>query len=72
MSDEVAKIDRLSRMTKQQIINFAREHFKDNYVAVYKRIGTDSTQKKIEKPAITPIPAHRDMQRSLVTNIIHS
>lgn len=71
-ADEVAKIDRLSRMTKQQIINFAREHFKDNYVAVYKRIGTDSTQKKIEKPAITPIPVNRDMQSSFVTNIINS
>lgn len=71
-ADEVAKLDRLSGMTKQQIINFAREYFKDNYVAVYKRIGTDSTQKKIEKPAITPIPANRDMQSSFVTNIINS
>lgn len=71
-SDEVNRMDRIAGITKQQIIDFANKHFADNYVAVYKRIGTDSTQKKIEKPAITAIPANRDLQSDFVTAVINS
>lgn len=70
--DAVARLDRISGMTKQQIIDFANRHFADNYVAVYKRIGTDSTQKKIDKPEITPIHANRELQSDFVTEIINS
>lgn len=70
--DVVTRLDRISGMTKQQITDFANRHFKDNYVAVYKRIGTDSTQKKIDKPEITPIQANRELQSAFVTEIINS
>ena len=67
---EVRKLDRLSGMTKQQIIDFAQRHLGDGYVCVYKRMGEDTTLKKIEKPEITPIPANRDMQSDFVRNIM--
>lgn len=71
-SDVVGRMDRISKITKQQIIDFANKHFADNYAAVYKRVGVDSTQKKIEKPEITAIPANRDLQSAFVTSIINS
>ena len=71
-SDVVGRLDRISGITKQQIVDFARRHFLDNYIAVYKRTGVDSTIKKIDKPEITAIPTNRDMQSAFVTEIINS
>ena len=64
-SDVVGRLDRISKITKQQIVDFANSHFKDNYIAVYKRIGEDKSIKKIDKPQITAIPANRDLQSKL-------
>ncbi len=69
---EVKSIERLEGMTKEQIVSFANRHFQDNYVAVYKRQGVDPTQKKIEKPAITPIPTNRDFVSDFVKEIQNS
>ena len=70
-AQEVGKLDRMSGMTKQQIIDFAKRHLNDNnFVCVYKRMGEDTTAKKIDKPAITPIPTNRDMQSDFVRNIL--
>ena len=66
---EVEKFDRISAMTKQQIVDFARRHFTDGYGIVYKKQGEDASQKKIDKPAITAIPTNRDMQSAFVKEI---
>ncbi|MCH5307888.1 MAG: insulinase family protein [Prevotella sp.] len=66
---QVRLLDRISGMTKQQIVDFARRHFRDNYVAVYKRQGIDPNQKKIDKPEITPIPTNRDTTSQFVQDI---
>ena len=66
---EVEKLQRIGAMTKEQIVSFARQHFADNYVAVYKRQGIDPNQKKIDKPAITPIPTNRDTVSQFVKDI---
>lgn len=58
----VEQLDRIARLTKADITAWAREHLGDGYVCVYKRRGDDTTLVKIEKPAITPIPANRDAQ----------
>ncbi|RHJ78520.1 pitrilysin family protein [Parabacteroides sp. AM08-6] len=58
--DEVASLDRMSKITKQQIVDFANKYFGDNYALIYKREGKDPDEKKIEKPAITPIVMNRD------------
>lgn len=71
-SDVVGRLDRISGITKQQIVDFARRHFLDNYIAVYKRTGVDSTIKKIDKPEITAIPANRELQSAFVTEIVNS
>ena len=66
---EVGSIDRISKITKEQLVAFANKFFTDGYVVVYKKQGIDSTQKKIDKPAITPIPANRDMMSQFVKDI---
>jgi len=69
---EVGKIERISKITKQEIVDFANRFFTDGYVIVYKKLGVDSTQKKIDKPAITPIPANRDQMSQFVKDIQNS
>lgn len=69
-AQEVGKLDRMSHMTKQQIVDFANRYLTDGYVCVYKRLGEDTTLKKIDKPQITPIPTNRDMQSDFVRNLL--
>ena len=66
---EVQALNRIEGITKEQIVDFAQRHFSDNYVAVYKRQGVDPTQKKIDKPEITPIPTNRDYMSQFVKDI---
>ena len=66
---DVEYLNRMEGMTKEQIVAFANKHFNDNYVVVYKRQGTDENQKKIDKPAITPIPTNRDLVSDFVTEV---
>lgn len=56
----VGEIDRLSKITKQDVMNFAKENFKNNYVVVYKKVGADTAVEKVTKPAITPIQTNAD------------
>ena len=66
---EVGRIDRISKITKQEIVDFANRFFTDGYVSVYKKQGIDTLQKKIDKPAITPIQANRDQKSAFVQAI---
>ncbi|MBR6456518.1 MAG: insulinase family protein, partial [Prevotella sp.] len=69
---QVGYLNRISGITKQQVIDFARRHFRQNYVTVFKRQGEDTTLKKIDKPAITPIPTNRDQMSEFVKEIQNS
>ena len=70
--DEVGKLDRISKMTKQQIVAFANRFFTNGYATIYKTQGVDTLQKKIDKPAITPIQANRDQKSDFVKAIQES
>ena len=69
---QVAQTDRLAKITKQELVDFANRFFTQGYVTVYKRQGVDTTQKKIEKPQITPIPTNRDLVSPFVEEIQNS
>ena len=66
---QVGSIDRISRITKQQLVDFANSFFTNGYVVVYKKQGIDTLQKKIDKPAITAIPTNRDQMSQFVKDI---
>ena len=69
-ADVATQLERQSKLTKQDIMNFADKYLRaDNFVCVYKRMGEDTTLKKIEKPAITPIPANREYESDFVKEI---
>lgn len=57
--DYVYRFDRLEKITKADVVRFAKEQFKNNYVVVYKRNGDDPDVYKVEKPAITPVSVNR-------------
>lgn len=54
-ADAVGEIDRLSKITKKDVMDFAKLHYNENYVVVYKKEGEDASVEKVQKPAITPI-----------------
>ncbi|WP_118974346.1 M16 family metallopeptidase [Taibaiella koreensis] len=67
---DVAYIDDLSKVTKQEIVAFANQFFKeDNYTVLYKRKGEDKNIVKVEKPAITPVETNAGLQSAYIKKI---
>ncbi len=68
--DEVAKIDRISKITKADVVAWANKNYGDNYVVVYKRTGTAPEPVKVVKPEITPVNLNRDAESEFYKKII--
>ena len=69
-ADEVAWLDNLSKVTKQDVIDWANKYLgENNYAVVYKRYGEDKNVQKVSAPKITPIKANRDAQSAFLTEI---
>ena len=68
--DVVEQNDRISKLTKQDIIEFANQSLTDGYACVFKRQGIDPNEKKIEKPEISPIETNRDKTSDFVTDVL--
>ncbi len=69
-ADKVTLMDRLSKFGKQDVVDMAKKYLKtDAYVLIYKRQGPDPNEKKIDKPAISPIEMNRDKSSQFVENI---
>ncbi len=71
--DYVKATERKEKIKKGDIVKFANDYLReDNYVAVYKRKGTDPSIVPVEKPAITPIVMNRDVVSPFVKEICDS
>ena len=69
-ADEVAWIENLSKVTKQDVIDWANKYLgENNYAIIYKRQGEDKTVQKVSAPKITPIKANRDAQSAFLAEI---
>ena len=69
-ADEVAWLDNLSKVTKQDVIDWANNYLgENNYAIIYKRQGEDKTVQKVSAPKITPIKANRDAQSAFLAEI---
>lgn len=64
--DWVYEIDEYEKIQKDELVKFATEFFKENYVVIYKRLGTDNDVFRIEKPHITPISINRNVESDYV------
>ena len=69
-ADEVHELDRLAKVTKDDVVKWANKYLSDNsYVVVYKHQGVNPKNNKIIAPAITPIATNRDKQSDFLTEI---
>ncbi len=69
-SSVVKDLERMSHITKQNIIDFVKKGFNNNnYVVVYKRTGKDDKISAINKPPITPIKINRDQKSDFLSSI---
>ena len=65
-------IDRISKISKQEVIDFVKAKYKNNYVIVYKRNGEDINIKKVVKPAINPVEVNRNDQSPFLKELINT
>jgi len=63
--EHVLYFDELSKITKDDLIAFAKENYKENYAVIYKRTGKDPNIKKVVKPQITKVPLNRENRSEL-------
>ena len=68
--DEVAVIEKMSKVTKADVVDWAGKYLgTDNCAIVYKRQGEDKTVQKVSAPKITPIKSNRDAQSDFLAEI---
>ena len=56
----IKSIEKMEKITKEELVAFANEKYNDNYVIVYKRAGEDPSKQSVEKPQITKVPVNRE------------
>jgi predicted Zn-dependent peptidase len=68
--DRLNRNYRLSKIKKEDIMEFARSYFGNDYVVIYKRKGENTNKSSIEKPEISKIPLNRDKTSDFAAKII--
>lgn len=58
--DAAADIEEMGKLTKADLVAFAKTYFTNDYTVVYKRNGEDKNIQKIIKPEITPVDVNRE------------
>ncbi len=66
--DRINMFDKMKKVSKQELVDFANSYYGDNYVAVYKRQGEVKDLVKVENPGITPIELNRGKKSEFVAN----
>ncbi len=67
--DKVDYVNELGKITKADIMTFAKKYLGNNYVLVKKLQGEDKGIVKVEKPAITPVEVNRDAQSDFLKSV---
>lgn len=58
-------------ITKDEIVAFANDFFKENYVAVFKEKGGNENLIRVENPGITPIQLNREAQSEFLSEFLN-
>ncbi|MBT8268884.1 MAG: insulinase family protein, partial [Bacteroidia bacterium] len=66
--DQVKFLDDLKTITKDELVAYVNDFYKDNYVVTYKRKGEDPNVVKVSNPGITPVNLNRGKQSEWVSN----
>jgi predicted Zn-dependent peptidase len=67
--NQVNYIERIGKLTKNDILSYAGKHLLNNYVVIYKRQADPEDLPKVSKPPITPIFLNRDAESEFLTRI---
>lgn len=67
---ELNEMDQYEKLTKEEVIAFANEFFRDNYVIVYKEKGVNEKLIRVENPGITPVKINREAQSKFLHQIL--
>lgn len=68
-AEEVKRFERLEKITKQEVVEWANRNLGENsYAVVYKREGKDN-ELKIDKPQITTIQTNRDNTSAFLNEV---
>jgi predicted Zn-dependent peptidase len=67
---ELNEMDQYEKLTKEEVIDFANEFFRDNYVIVYKEKGVNEKLIRVENPGITPVKINREAQSEFLQQIL--
>ncbi|GLB51373.1 peptidase M16 [Neptunitalea chrysea] len=68
--DRVKLLDDLKNINKEDLIAFANDFYKENYVVIYKHQGEDENIVKVQNPKITQVNLNRDKQSEYFTKFI--
>ncbi|HWJ28095.1 MAG TPA: insulinase family protein, partial [Flavisolibacter sp.] len=68
---DVAVIDEMNKVTKEELVAFANRFFTDqDYVVLYKIKGEDKNIVKVDKPPITPVVTNEGKTSAFVKSIV--
>lgn len=67
---ELNEMDEYAAFTKEEVISFANDFFKENYVVINKEKGVNDRLIRVENPGITPIKINRDSQSEFLQEIL--
>lgn len=68
--EELDEMERFQNVTKEEVVKFANNFFKENYVAVYKEKGENENLIRVENPGITPVKINRDEKSEFLKDIL--
>ena len=69
-ADKVNDLARLDKITKEDVVRVANKYLgPDNYAAIYKLQGEDTSIVKMPKPELTPIATNRDKSSAFLREI---
>jgi predicted Zn-dependent peptidase len=71
-ADVVNYTEKISGISKQEIIAFANQNMADNHVIIYKKQGKPEGIPIVEKPKITPIFINRDTQSDFFKSVTNA
>ena len=68
---ELNEINEYEKITKADVVKFANDFFKDNYVVIKKEKGVNDKLVRVENPGITPIKLNKESQSPFLKNILN-
>ena len=69
-AQELNEMDEYESFTKEDVVDFAKSFFLDNYAIVYKEKGINDKLIRVENPGITPVKINREAQSEFLKQII--